>query len=100
MSNDFFVMFIIKRPVAEQNGPPYMNGHPPPAQFRQNAGSPSRATGESTLQMPNTTKADFANTVAPGDTAYNEPSHQHLKCLPIIFRQIVGSPSIETAKFR
>lgn len=31
-----------QRPVQEQNGP-YMNGHPHPAQYRQNPGSPNRS---------------------------------------------------------
>ena len=35
-----------------------------------------------TLKAPNTTKADFANTVDPDKTAHNEPSHQDPQCLP------------------
>ena len=34
------------------------------------------------LKAPNTTKADFANTVDPDETAHNEPSHQDPQCLP------------------
>ena len=32
--------------------------------------------------MPNTTKADIANTVDQDETAHNEPSHLDLQCLP------------------
>ena len=35
-----------------------------------------------TLKAPNTTKADFANTEDPDETAHNEPSHQDPQCLP------------------
>ena len=35
-----------------------------------------------TLKAPDTTKADFANTVDPDETAHNEPSHQDQQCLP------------------
>ena len=35
-----------------------------------------------TLKAPNTTIAEFANTVDPDETARNEPSHQDLQCLP------------------
>ena len=37
---------------------------------------------ELTLKAPNTTKAEFANTVDPDETAHNEPSHLDLQCLP------------------
>ena len=33
-------------------------------------------------KAPNTTKAEFANTVDPDETAHNEPSHLDLQCLP------------------
>ena len=33
-------------------------------------------------KAPNTTIADFANTVDPDETAHNEPSHLDLQCLP------------------
>ena len=36
-----------------------------------------------TLNAPNTTKADFANTVDPEETAHNEPSHLDPQCLPL-----------------
>ena len=32
--------------------------------------------------MPNTTKAEFANTVDPDETAHKELSHLDLQCLP------------------
>ena len=32
--------------------------------------------------MPNTTTAEFANTIDSDETAYNEPSHLDLQCLP------------------
>ena len=32
--------------------------------------------------MPNTTKAEFANTVDPDEIAHNEQSHLDLQCLP------------------
>ena len=35
-----------------------------------------------TLKAPNTTIAEFANTVDPDETAHNEPCHQDLQCLP------------------
>ena len=35
-----------------------------------------------TGKVPNTTIAEFANTVDPDETTHNEPSHQDLKCLP------------------
>ena len=35
-----------------------------------------------TLKAPNTTIAEFANTVDPDETAHNEPSHLDLQCLP------------------
>ena len=35
-----------------------------------------------TLNAPNTTIADFANTVDPDEAAHNEPSHLGLQCLP------------------
>ena len=35
-----------------------------------------------THKAPNTTIAEFANTVDPDETAHNEPSHQDLQCLP------------------
>ena len=34
------------------------------------------------LKAPNTSKAEFANTVDPDETAHNEPSHLDLQCLP------------------
>ena len=34
-----------------------------------------------TLKAPNTTIAEFANTVDPDETAHNEPSHLDLQCL-------------------
>ena len=34
------------------------------------------------LKMPNTTKADIANTVDQDETAHNDPSHLDLQCLP------------------
>ena len=34
------------------------------------------------LKVPNTTIAEFANTVDPDATALNEPSHLDLQCLP------------------
>ena len=37
----------------------------------------------STCKAPNTTIAEFANTVDPDETAaHNEPSHLNLQCLP------------------
>ena len=39
-----------------------------------------------TLEAPNTTKADFANSVDPDETAHKEPSHldlQHLHFSPL-----------------
>ena len=36
----------------------------------------------STRKVPNTTTAEFANTVDPDETARNEPSHLDLQCLP------------------
>ena len=41
--------------------------------------------------MPNATKAEFANTVDPDETALNEPSHLDLQCLltsPLICNKI------------
>ena len=38
-----------------------------------------------TLKAPNTTIAEFANTVDPDETAHNEPSHLDLQCLPSSF---------------
>ena len=35
-----------------------------------------------TRKGPNTTIAEFANTVDPDDMANNEWSHLHLQCLP------------------
>ena len=35
-----------------------------------------------THKAPNTTTADFANTVDPDETAHNELSHLDLQCLP------------------
>ena len=35
-----------------------------------------------TLKAPNTTIAEFANTVDPDETAHNEPSHLDLQSLP------------------
>ena len=35
-----------------------------------------------TCKAPNTTIAEFANTVDPDETAHNEPSHLDLQCLP------------------
>ena len=35
-----------------------------------------------TLKAPNTTIAEFANTVDPDEMAHNEPSHLDLQCLP------------------
>ena len=35
-----------------------------------------------TRKAPNTTKAEFANTVDPDETSHNEPSHPDLQCLP------------------
>ena len=35
-------------------------------------------------KAPNTTIADFANTVDPDETAHNEPSHLNLQCLPAL----------------
>ena len=35
-----------------------------------------------TLKVPNTTIAEFANTVDPDETAHNERSHLDLQCLP------------------
>ena len=35
-----------------------------------------------TRKAPNTTIAEFANTVDPDETAHNEPSHLDLQCLP------------------
>ena len=32
--------------------------------------------------MPNTTKAEFAKTMDPDETAHNELSHLDLQCLP------------------
>ena len=37
-----------------------------------------------TLKAPNTTIAEFANTVDPDETAHNELSHLYLQCLPSI----------------
>ena len=34
------------------------------------------------LKAPNTTKAEFADTVDPDDMAHNEQSHLDLQCLP------------------
>ena len=34
-----------------------------------------------TLKAPNTTIAEFANTVDPDETAYDEQSHLDLQCL-------------------
>ena len=34
------------------------------------------------LTPPNTTIAEFANTVEPDEAAHNEPSHLDLQCLP------------------
>ena len=34
-----------------------------------------------TLKAPNTTIAEFANTVDPDETAHNEPSRPDLQCL-------------------
>ena len=34
-----------------------------------------------TLKVPSTTKAEFANTVDPYETAHNEPFHLDLQCL-------------------
>ena len=36
-------------------------------------------------KAPNTTIAEFANTIDPDETAHNEPSHLDLQCLPSIF---------------
>ena len=33
-------------------------------------------------KAPNTTIAEFANTVDPDEMAHNEPSHQDLQCSP------------------
>ena len=33
-------------------------------------------------KAPNTTLAEFANTVDPDETAHNELSHLHVQCLP------------------
>ena len=33
-------------------------------------------------KAPNTTIAEFANTVNPDETPHNEPSHLDLQCLP------------------
>ena len=33
-------------------------------------------------KAPNTTTAEFANTVDPDETAHNEPSHLDPQCLP------------------
>ena len=33
-------------------------------------------------KVPNTTLAEFANTVDPDEMAHNEPSHLDLQCLP------------------
>ena len=38
-----------------------------------------------TCNAPNTTIAEFANTVDPDEMAHNEPSHLDLQCLPSIF---------------
>ena len=35
-----------------------------------------------THKAQNTTKAEFANTADPDETAHNEPSHLDLRCLP------------------
>ena len=35
-----------------------------------------------THKAPNTTIAEFANTVDPDETGHNEPSHLDLQCLP------------------
>ena len=35
-----------------------------------------------TCKAPNTTIAEFANTVDPDETTHNEQSHLDLKCLP------------------
>ena len=43
------------------------------------------------LKAPSTTKAEFANTVDPDETAHYEPSHLDLHCLPsspLIFNMI------------
>ena len=37
-------------------------------------------------KAPNTTIAEFANTVNPDETAHNEPSHLDLQCLPSSLR--------------
>ena len=38
-----------------------------------------------TLKVPNTTIAEFANTVDTDETALNELSHLDLQCLPLVF---------------
>ena len=38
-----------------------------------------------TRKAPNTTIAEFANTVDPDETAHYEPSHLDLQCLPSSF---------------
>ena len=46
-----------------------------------------------TCKVPNTTIAEFANTVDPDETAHNEPSHLDLQCLPsslLIFQHNSG----------
>ena len=35
-----------------------------------------------TRKAPNTTRAEFANTVDPDEKAHYEPSHLDLQCLP------------------
>ena len=35
-----------------------------------------------TIEVPNTIKSEFTNTVDPDDKAHNEPSHLDLQCLP------------------
>ena len=42
-------------------------------------------TVELTHKAPNTTIAEFANTVDPDETPHNEPSHLDLQCLPSSF---------------
>ena len=37
-------------------------------------------TNPLTLKASNTTKAEFANTLDPDETAHNEPSHLNLQC--------------------
>ena len=37
-----------------------------------------------TLEVSNTTKAEFANTVDPDEKAHDELSHLDLQCLPSI----------------